>query len=403
MFLETLKLAIRTISRNMLRSMLTVLGIVIGVGAVIVMVTLGQGTTAQVTSDVAKLGSGILMVRPGAAGMGPTSPASDTRAFTASDVEAIERQVQGVRVAAPTASRQMTAIYGNLNHTTGVTGTDNRYMVAREWAVAEGREFSDGELQTGGAVCILGNSTKTALFGDGDAIDADIRLKQISCRVVGILEEKGASSFGQDQDDAILMPIRTLQRRVVGNQDITMIYVAVADGYETAEVQAEVELLLRERRRVGTGERDNFNVLDMAEIASMLSSISGVLTGLLSAVAAISLLVGGIGIMNIMLVSVTERTREIGIRLAIGAQANQVLMQFLVEAVVLSLFGGILGIALGLGLAAIGSQLLSVPFVIDPTIVAIAFAFSALVGVAFRYFPARRAARLDPIEALRHE
>jgi putative ABC transport system permease protein len=383
--------------------MLTVLGIVIGVGAVIVMVTLGQGTTAQVTSDVAKLGSGVLMVRPGAAGMGPASPASDTRAFVAGDVEAIERQVQGVRVAAPTASSQMTAIYGNVNHATGITGTDNRYLVAREWAVTEGREFSDGELQIGSAVCILGNTTKTALFGDGDAIGADIRLKQISCRVIGVLEAKGASSFGQDQDDAILMPIRTLQRRVAGNPDVTMIYVAVADGYETADVQADIESLLRERRRVSVGDRDNFNVLDMAEISSMLSSISGVLTGLLSAVAAISLLVGGIGIMNIMLVSVTERTREIGIRLAIGAQANQVLMQFLVEAVVLSLFGGILGIALGLGLAAVGSQLLSVPFVIDPTIVAIAFAFSALVGVAFGYFPARRAARLDPIEALRHE
>jgi putative ABC transport system permease protein len=335
--------------------------------------------------------------------MGPASPASDTRAFVAGDVEAIERQVQGVRVAAPTASSQMTAIYGNVNHATGITGTDNRYLVAREWAVTEGREFSDGELQIGSAVCILGNTTKTALFGDGDAIGADIRLKQISCRVIGVLEAKGASSFGQDQDDAILMPIRTLQRRVAGNPDVTMIYVAVADGYETADVQADIESLLRERRRVSVGDRDNFNVLDMAEISSMLSSISGVLTGLLSAVAAISLLVGGIGIMNIMLVSVTERTREIGIRLAIGAQANQVLMQFLVEAVVLSLFGGILGIALGLGLAAVGSQLLSVPFVIDPTIVAIAFAFSALVGVAFGYFPARRAARLDPIEALRHE
>ncbi len=403
MFIETLRLSVRTIFRNALRSMLTVLGIVIGVAAVIVMVTLGQGTTAQVTSDVAKLGSNVLMVRPGQAGMGPASPSADTRNFTARDVEAIEREVPGVEAAAPIASRQMTAIYGNSNHAMSVTGTDNRYLVARDWAVTEGRTFSDAELGTGSAVCILGSTTKTALFGDGEAVGADVRLQRISCEVIGVLEAKGASSFGQDQDDTLLMPLRTFQRRIAGDQDVSMIYVAVADGYQTADVQAGIESLLRERRRIGDGDRDNFSVMDMAQIATMLTSISGVLTGLLSAVAGVSLLVGGIGIMNIMLVSVTERTREIGIRLAIGAQARQVLMQFLVEAVVLSLFGGILGILLGLGLAALGGQFLGVPFVLDPGVVTLAFLFSAAVGVAFGFFPARRAARLDPIEALRHE
>ena len=199
------------------------------------------------------------------------------------------------------------------------------------------------------------------------------------------------------------MPLKTVQRRITGKPDIPLVFVAVEDGYDTAVVQADIEALLRERRGIRVGERDDFNVIDMAQIASMLSSVSGVLTGLLSAVAGVSLLVGGIGIMNIMLVSVTERTREIGIRLAIGAQQNQVLMQFLVEAIVLSLFGGIIGIALGLGIAALGGICLNVPFVLNPTIIAIAFVFSAMVGVVFGYFPARRAARLDPIEALRHE
>ena len=403
MLYETLMLSLRTILRNALRSGLTVLGIVIGVAAVIVMVTLGQGTTSQVTSDVAKLGSNLLMVRPGQARMGPASASADTRDFSQRDVKAIEDQIEGLRSVAGVVTSAMTAIYGSLNHSQTVTGTDNGYLVVRDWSVENGRAFSEGELSAGSAVCILGSTVSEALFGAGDPVGETIRLKQISCRVIGTLKSKGASGFGTDQDDVILMPIKAVQRRVTGSQDVSMIFVAVEDGYDTETVKADIEALLRERRGVGANEDDDFNVVDMAEVASMLSSISGVLTGLLSAVAAVSLLVGGIGIMNIMLVSVTERTREIGIRLAVGAQERQVLMQFLVEAIVLSLFGGIIGIALGLGLAALGGLWLNVPFVFDPRIVAIAFAFSALIGVAFGYFPARRAARLDPIAALRHE
>ncbi len=403
MLLEALKLSLRTIYRNAMRSTLTVLGIVIGVGAVIVMVTLGQGTTAQVTSDVAKLGSNVLMVRAGQAGAGPASASADAKNFTVRDVEAIRGQIQGIAAAAPTASSAMTAIYGNLNHAMSVTGTDNQYFVARDWAVASGREFTEAELQAGTAACIVGETVREELFADSDPLGETIRLKQISCRIVGVLAEKGASGFGTNQDDVILMPLKTVQRRVIGNQDVPMIFVSVTEGYETAAVQTDIEDLLRERRRIAAGETDNFSVMDMAEIASMLTSVTGVLTGLLAAVAGVSLLVGGIGIMNIMLVSVTERTREIGIRLAVGAEARQVLMQFLVEAVVLSLFGGILGILLGFGLGAVAASLLSVPLVVDPTIVAIAFLFSAAVGVIFGYFPARRAARMNPIEALRHE
>ena len=403
MFVETLKLSLRTILRNALRSFLTVLGIVIGVAAVIAMVALGQGTTAQVTSSVAKLGSSLLMVRASSGGPGPDVAGATPKSFNQRDVEALASQIPGVRVVAPAASTQMTAVYGNINHAMSVTGTDNRFFDARDWPVAEGRAFSDAELQAGAATCILGNTTKTTLFGSGDPLGATIRLKQVSCKVIGVLEAKGASGFGTDQDDIVIMPLKTVQRRVIGNTDVPLIYVAVADGYTTTDVTTGIEELLRERRHIGTGERDDFSVFDMAQIASVLTGITGVLTGLLAAVAGVSLLVGGIGIMNIMLVSVTERTREIGIRLAVGAEAGQVLMQFLVEAVVLSLFGGLVGILVGFGLSAVAAQFLKVPLVVDPKIVAIAFLFSAAVGVVFGYFPARRAARLDPIEALRHE
>ena len=403
MFIETLKLSFRTIMRNALRSFLTVLGIIIGVAAVIAMVALGQGTTAQVTSSVAKLGSNLLMVRAARGGPGPDVAGATPKSFSLRDAEAISTQVQGVRVVAPAASTQMTAVYGNLNHAMSVTGTDNRFFDARDWPVLEGREFTDAELQSGAAVCILGNTTKTTLFGDSDPLGATIRLKQVACKAIGVLEAKGASGFGTDQDDIVIMPLKTVQRRVIGNTDVPLIYVAVADGYTTADVTTGIEELLRERRHIGIGERDDFSVFDMAQIASVLTGITGVLTGLLAAVAGVSLLVGGIGIMNIMLVSVTERTREIGIRLAIGAEAGQVLMQFLVEAVVLSLFGGLVGILVGFGLSAVAAGFLHVPLVVDPKIVAIAFLFSAAVGVVFGYFPARRAARLDPIEALRHE
>jgi ABC-type antimicrobial peptide transport system permease subunit len=282
-------------------------------------------------------------------------------------------------------------------------GTDNRYLQAREWNVASGRTFNDADLQAREAVCILGNTVKQALFPASDPIGAIIRLKQISCNVVGLLETKGSSGFGPDPDDVILMPLKAVQRRIAGNQDVNQIYVAVDKTYDIADVRTSIKNLLRERRGVGLADKDNFTVMNIAEIANALTGISGALTGLLSSVAGVSLLVGGIGIMNIMLVSVTERTREIGIRLAIGAQAYQVLMQFLVEAVVLSLFGGILGVILGLGLAAVGGHFLNVPFIVSPALVVVAFVFSALVGVAFGYFPARRAAHLDPIEALRHE
>ena len=404
MLYEAIRLALQAILRNAFRSFLTVLGIVIGVAAVIAMVTVGQGSTDQVEADVSTLGTNLLMIRPGQPSQGPGSGVGGSAAsLTLKDVDAIEQQIASVAVAAPSNARSMTAIIGNVNYTTTVTGTDNRYLTARDWDLASGRPFYESEQRTGSSACILGNTVQEKLFGNGNPLGASIRLKQISCRVNGTLEAKGASSFGTDQDDVVLIPIKAFQRRISGNQDVSMIFASIRTGISTDKGKADIESLMRERRRIGPFEEDDFNVFDMKQISSMLTGITSVLTGLLSAVAAVSLLVGGIGIMNIMLVSVTERTREIGIRLAVGATEGQVLLQFLVEAIVLSLIGGLIGIVLGLALGLLGSRLLSIPFAPDATIVLAAFLFSALVGILFGYFPARRAARMDPIEALRHQ
>jgi len=398
---NSLLLAIREIRRNVLRSFLTILGIVIGVAAVIVMVTLGQGATAQVRAQIESLGTNLLIVRPGQrVGHGMSS---DAPSFSMADVVALRRDLPALAAAAPAASSAMTAVAGNANWSTSVTGTDNAYLAARNWTLAAGRLFTPSELRAGRASCIIGATVRREVFGAQDPIGARLRLKKLSCEVVGLLETKGQSSMGMDQDDLVLMPIRTLQRRIAGNQDVDVIYLSVRPGRSMERTIADVERLLRERRHIGPLDEDDFRVRDMREITSMLAGTTTVLTSLLGAVASVSLLVGGIGIMNIMLVSVTERTREIGIRLAIGARQGEVLMQFLVEAVVLSSFGGLLGILLALGTALLLAGVLKVPFIVDGGIIALAFLFSAAVGIVFGWFPARRAARLDPIEALRHE
>jgi len=401
MLFETLKLAQFAILRNPMRSFLTVLGIVIGVGAVIAMVVIGNGTTAKVTSDLSKLGTNLLFARPGQ--FGPGRASATAKAFNVRDVDAVRAQIGNLRALAPIAQMSITAVYGTESQKTLLVGTDNGLFVAQDWVFTSGRQFLESELRGGRSACILGATVRRKLFGEADPVGRSIRVQHVSCEVIGALKAKGQSSFGSDQDDAIVMPLRAFQRRIAGNTDVTTLLLSAEEGVETAKVQRDLELLLRERRNISAGKEDDFTVGDMRQVSEMLTGTTLVLTGLLGAVAAVSLLVGGIGIMNIMLVSVTERTREIGIRLAIGALESQVLAQFLIEAVVLSLFGGVLGIALGLGLAAIASSLLKVPFVIDVTIVLIAFGFSALVGIVFGYFPARRAARLDPIQALRHE
>ena len=403
MIRETILLALREIRRNLMRSSLTILGIVIGVAAVITMVTLGRGATAQVTSDIAKLGTNMLQVRPGQHRHGPGGTHATSAMFKVEDADAIAREISGLAAVAPMVSQNTQAIYGNQNWATTIIGSTPTYLQVRNWVLQNGRQFTDNELRGGKAVCILGSTVSNELFGGQDPLGDTIRLEKLSCLVIGVLESKGQSSFGTDQDDFVMMPLRTVQRRMAGNTDVRTIYVSAQDGVSTEKVEGDIARLMRERRRVAVGEDDDFHVRDMQELVSTMTGTTQVLTGLLGAVAAVSLLVGGIGIMNIMLVSVTERTREIGIRLAIGALERDVLMQFLVEAVVLSSFGGLIGIILGVAGAALGAPAMGVPFVLDPGIIVIAFVFSAAVGVVFGYFPARQAGQMDPIEALRHE
>ncbi|AMD59441.1 ABC transporter permease [Rhizobium pusense] len=402
MFFETSRLALRAISRNLLRSFLTVLGVVIGVAAVIAMVTIGNGTTEQVKSELSRLGTNMLFVRPGQ--FGPGRASTEAKRFDDRDVEAIRNQISGIRAVAPqNRSSAATVIFGGKNHQTSVIGTTNDYLIAQDWTIALGRDFQPAEDRGGQIGCIIGETVRQELFGAENPVGQTIRVSNISCPVIGVLARKGQSGLGDDQDDTIIMPLKIHQRRIGGTTTISSIMVSAQDGVSTAKVQSDLQNLLRERRRINIGREDDFTVNDMTQIASAMTGTTTLLTGLLGAVAAVSLLVGGIGIMNIMLVSVTERTREIGIRLAIGALEKQVLTQFLVEAVMLSAFGGIVGILTGLGLAYAVVSFLNVPFVTSPSIIFLAFAFSAAIGVIFGYFPARRAASLSPIEALRHE
>jgi putative ABC transport system permease protein len=436
---NTMLLALREIRRNVLRSVLTILGIVIGVAAVIIMVTIGGGATVQVRQQIASMGSNLLMVTPGKR-LGPGQSTGNIP-FKEGDAKAIARDVNSVKAVAPVSSQSVKAIFGNQNWSTQVTATNNRYLQVTNRSIRSGRPFSDSEVRSGAAVCIIGETVLKKLFGGQEAIGEKIRLhgssssgstsnssnsdsssssssrtggsstgssggsgsSKLSCEVIGLMEAKGQSTMGTDQDDLVVIPLATYQRRIAGNQDVSMIQVSVEEGVSTEKVQQDIVLLLRERRHLSPSDDDNFNVMDMREIVKMLTGTTQMMTALLSAVAAVSLLVGGIGIMNIMLVSVTERTREIGIRLAIGALESEVLMQFLVEAVVLSSFGGLIGIVLALCASVWLAGVLRVPFVFNAGIVLVAFLFSAAVGVVFGYFPALKAARLDPIEALRHE
>jgi putative ABC transport system permease protein len=386
-----------------MRSFLTILGIVIGVASVITMVTLGNGATAKVTEQISSLGTNLLELRPGQGHRGPGGTRSTADMFEIDDAQAIAREISGVAAVAPVASQSTQAIYGNENWSTTVTGSSNAYLQVRNWTLEIGRKFTDGELRSGKAVCILGNTVRKELFGGQDPLDATIRLEKLSCKVIGVLKSKGQSSFGTDRDDFVLVPLRMLQRRIAGNSDVSAISISARDGISTEEIEQDIERLMRERRRISPGKDDDFHVRNMEELVSTLTGTTKVLTALLGAVAAVSLLVGGIGIMNIMLVSVTERTREIGIRMAIGAMEREVLMQFLIEAVVLSSFGGLFGIALALAASVWLAAMLQVPFIFSPGIVGVAFLFSAAVGVIFGFFPAQKAARLDPIDALRYE
>jgi len=402
MLWNSLLLSIRAIRRNVLRSFLTILGVVIGVSAVIIMVTLGDGATQSVKDQISSLGSNLLVIRPGQR-LGPGRDSAGAPSFRLEDAEAIASQIGSVAAVAPSAGASATVVYQAENWSTTVTGSTNDYFVTGNWRLAEGRFFTEAEERSGRAVCVIGETLHRELFGEENPVGSQIRVKRFSCEVVGLLQAKGQGAFGMDADDILVMPLSTVQRRVRGNDDVTTLQVSVKDGSSLSEATEAIQRLMRERRNIAENEDDNFSVIDTRQIAETLSGTIRVMTMLLGAVAAISLLVGGIGIMNIMLVSVTERTREIGIRLAIGALEHEVLLQFLVEAVALSSFGGLIGVAIANLIAFGAARAIQVPFLFSLWVNLLAFVVSGVIGVLFGYFPARRAALLDPIESLRYE
>ncbi len=410
MLFSVFMLALRSIQRNLLRSFLTILGIVIGVSAVITMVTLGNGATQAIETQITSLGTNLLMVMPGQRQPGGGGGGGGgVPQFTEEDAKAIQAQIGGVAAVAPQGRAGVTVVANGRNWATTVTGSTNEWFETGNWKLAAGRIFEPDEQLGGAAVCVIGETVRREIYGGTvgqTGLGEQLRVKQFSCDVVGILAAKGQGGMG-DQDDAVIVPLHTLQRRVTGNRKVAMLSVSMEDGSDSVPLKASLRQLLRERRKLGDmdngGTEDNFNIFDTQQLAETLSSTMGVLTTLLGAVAAVSLLVGGIGIMNIMLVSVTERTREIGLRLAIGALEGEVLLQFLIEAVVLSALGGVVGILIATAASWGGSRLMDVPYAFDPTINLLSLLFSAAIGVVFGFFPARRAARMDPIEALRHE
>jgi putative ABC transport system permease protein len=404
MLYSVFMLALHSVQRNVLRSFLTILGIVIGVSAVITMVTLGNGATEAIRTQISGLGTNLLLVSPGQR-IGGGGGGGGVPQFTEADAAAVAAQIGGIAAVAPQGRSSATVVANGRNWATNVTGTTNDWFVTGNWKLNQGRLFAPDEQLSGAAVCIIGETVRREIFGGavgGAGLGESLRIRQFSCDVIGILAGKGQGGMG-DQDDAVVVPLHTLQRRVTGSTKVSTLSISMEEGSDSTRLKASLRELLRERRKLAAGDDDNFNIFDTQQLAETLSSTMGVLTTLLGAVAAVSLLVGGIGIMNIMLVSVTERTREIGLRLAVGALEGEVLLQFLIEAVVLSALGGVVGIAIATGASYGLSIVMAVPYSFDASINLLSLLFSAAIGVVFGYFPARRAARMDPIEALRHE
>jgi putative ABC transport system permease protein len=396
------KLSLEEIRRNVLRSFLTTLGIVIGVASIIIVLALGNGATQSIRDQIGSLGAGIVLIQPrqpqtaGSAG-------EALRFFKESDVAAIREQLDGVRAIAGIVQVSAVAIASTQSWPTSVRGTTNDFFLARQWSMAQGRSFSGMEEASGQAVCVIGDTVRLNLFRDGDSLGRAVRLGSATCTVVGVMTARGQGGFGEDQDDVIVLPIKTVQRRFTGNRDVRSILLAVDPEIDAELFKLSLVSLLRERRNLAAMQDDDFALLDPKQISETITSTTRILTVLVAGIAGVSLLVGGIGIMNIMLVSVTERTREIGTRLAIGALEKDVLLQFLVEATVLASLGGVLGVAIGTMTASVIGFFGQLPTVFDLKVALFSFLFSAFVGVSFGYFPAKKASALRPIEALRYE
>ena len=395
-------LAFSALLRNKMRSTLTMLGIVIGVAAVVMMQSMGRGATAYIGEAISGLGSNMLIVIPGSVkGMQQSSIGAPL--FTAGDLEAVRRQAHDVGLVSAAGNRIVRIVAGPYNRTSTVGGVQPEYFTIRTWGVSVGRLLNGDDERQAASVCVVGQTVADGLYPGQNPIGMDLRIQQITCRIIGVMEAKGASAFGMDQDDVVFLPYSTFSRRLQGSDRVAVIIAAATSPDRIDDAKDQLIEILRRRRHVIPGDEDNFAVRDPREMQELLQSVTGMLTTLLAGVAAVSLVVGGIGIMNIMLVSVTERTREIGVRLAIGARASDILTQFLVEATTLSALGGIGGIALGL-VGAIGvARGIHVPFVVPGASMPIAFFVSVLVGVVFGVVPARKAARLNPLAALRYE
>jgi putative ABC transport system permease protein len=404
MWLMTLRIALRALGRNKLRAFLTMLGIIIGVGAVIAMVAIGEGAKATIRAQIASLGTNVLIVLPGTATQGGVRTGSGgVNTLVDSDAKAITQEIRAVAFASPALRRPEQVVSGNLNWSTLTQGVAPEFQQIRDWQVAEGRFLHEGDMESAAKVAVLGQTVVDQLFGNDDPIDAVIRIRNIPFRVVGVLAPKGQTSQGTDQDDTIMIPYTTMQKRLMRITWLQSIVVSAVSADRVQEAQEQIAALLRQRHRIGPDREDDFMIRNLSDIAEAASTSAGVMAVLLGSVASISLLVGGIGIMNIMLVSVTERTREIGIRMAVGARSRDIMLQFLVEAVVMAATGGGIGILLGIGSSELLKFWAQWPTLVRPTIVAIAFLFSGAVGVFFGFYPAKKAAGLDPIEALRYE
>jgi putative ABC transport system permease protein len=404
MWLMTLRIALRALARNKLRAFLTMLGIIIGVGAVIAMVAIGEGAKATIRAQIASLGTNVLIITPGTSNLGGVRAGfGSVNTLVDGDAKAIGREVRAVAYVSPVLRRVEQLVAGNLNWGTLTQGVAPEFQQIREWQIAEGRFLHDGDMESAAKVVVLGETVVRNLFGNDDPIDAVVRIRNIPFRVVGVLAAKGQTGQGTDQDDTVMIPYTTMQKRLMRITWLQSIVVKAINAERVEEAEEQIVSLLRQRHRIGAERDDDFNVRNLSDIAEAATTTARVMAVLLGSVASISLLVGGIGIMNIMLVSVTERTREIGIRMAVGARSRDIMLQFLVEAVVMAATGGVIGILLGIGSSEVLTEWAQWPTLIDPTIVAIAFLFSGAVGVFFGFYPAKKAADLDPIDALRYE